>query len=668
MNASLRREERKRQAASVTAKASDGAFLIADLLQGPHCPHLSLLGFYCRLLTENGVLGGGSGGTSYPGGNLAVQIDLPSLFSQAVELYETLPEGVIPSLASISAPDEYFVNAAATVSLSRQDLSTASASMMARTPISKRKAVSRRSKGHHDEEGSEDDEEDLEEEEEEEEEGADEGHEDDGVNQGNPARALEMRPCSLPGPLCLPIDFKDFNNLFGTHPLGFSKVLEGAGASSLPWGEAGPFSSAPSLPTANAGNPNKSNPMHQGVLLTVAPLDIGNCGGDSSNLHPQHLGPLSNESTATHQAGLLSSTSLTGVASGFLPLTSSASLHHHLAPSPKQSLWLSSLSTLCCGASRTDWQSEGPRGKAGPFSSDWQSEGLPVTARASVAQSMAGLLPLTSSLPLLPDLYCSNFALDTTHKSLNINRQSKTITTYPPPLKHGGGAVTGKRGRPHYNFDVADEEEEVMKIVKSGSEEDEESQMRDAAEVLHSLFHSSSSSAGQPPVNQRAQPKGAGSKVRQAPPSKKPRVASKTKAEEEEDDDEDYEFGDEDTGRYGRGGGVSKKSVKAPSAPSEVDEEGQALLSAAALHLTANHDDGWRWRKYGEKAIKGQADVMRSYYKCSQPNCGAKKVVQWSLKGGEMEPEYKGVHSHLPPAPHAAMSKRQQMVKEVDGL
>lgn len=122
MNASLRREERKRLAAASSSKApSTGGLLLSDL-QGPHCPHLSLLGFYCRLLTQNGVSGGGAG-SSFLGGNLAVQLDLPSILNQAVEVYGSLPDGIIPSLESIKAPEEYFANVAmavATGSVSRQ--------------------------------------------------------------------------------------------------------------------------------------------------------------------------------------------------------------------------------------------------------------------------------------------------------------------------------------------------------------------------------------------------------------------------------------------------------------------------------------------------------------------------------------------------------------------
>ena len=40
--------------------------------------------------------------------------------------------------------------------------------------------------------------------------------------------------------------------------------------------------------------------------------------------------------------------------------------------------------------------------------------------------------------------------------------------------------------------------------------------------------------------------------------------------------------------------------------------------------------DGYRWRKYGQKAIAASA-FPRSYYRCSHNGCTAKKQVQRSL-------------------------------------
>ncbi|KFK31038.1 hypothetical protein AALP_AA6G059900 [Arabis alpina] len=41
-------------------------------------------------------------------------------------------------------------------------------------------------------------------------------------------------------------------------------------------------------------------------------------------------------------------------------------------------------------------------------------------------------------------------------------------------------------------------------------------------------------------------------------------------------------------------------------------------------------DDGYKWRKYGQKSIKNSPHP-RSYYKCTNPICNAKKQVEKSI-------------------------------------
>ncbi|CAN4124541.1 unnamed protein product [Withania somnifera] len=59
-------------------------------------------------------------------------------------------------------------------------------------------------------------------------------------------------------------------------------------------------------------------------------------------------------------------------------------------------------------------------------------------------------------------------------------------------------------------------------------------------------------------------------------------------------------------------------------------------------------DDGYNWRKYGQKQVKG-SEYPRSYYKCTHPNCPVKKKVERSLDGQVTEIIYKGQHNHQPP-------------------
>jgi len=64
--------------------------------------------------------------------------------------------------------------------------------------------------------------------------------------------------------------------------------------------------------------------------------------------------------------------------------------------------------------------------------------------------------------------------------------------------------------------------------------------------------------------------------------------------------------------------------------------------------LSRRSDDGYNWRKYGQKQVKG-SENPRSYYKCTYPSCPTKKKVERSLDGQITEIVYKGSHNHPKP-------------------
>lgn len=64
--------------------------------------------------------------------------------------------------------------------------------------------------------------------------------------------------------------------------------------------------------------------------------------------------------------------------------------------------------------------------------------------------------------------------------------------------------------------------------------------------------------------------------------------------------------------------------------------------------LSRRSDDGYNWRKYGQKQVKG-SENPRSYYKCTYPSCPTKKKVERSLDGQVTEIVYKGSHNHPKP-------------------
>jgi WRKY transcription factor 33 len=61
------------------------------------------------------------------------------------------------------------------------------------------------------------------------------------------------------------------------------------------------------------------------------------------------------------------------------------------------------------------------------------------------------------------------------------------------------------------------------------------------------------------------------------------------------------------------------------------------------------HDDGYKWRKYGQKLVKGSYNP-RSYYRCSEEGCGVKKHTE--RKDSKIVSTYDGVHTH--PAPYSS--------------
>ncbi|XP_011095503.1 probable WRKY transcription factor 20 [Sesamum indicum] len=73
--------------------------------------------------------------------------------------------------------------------------------------------------------------------------------------------------------------------------------------------------------------------------------------------------------------------------------------------------------------------------------------------------------------------------------------------------------------------------------------------------------------------------------------------------------------------------------------------------SISSVSAERTSDDGYNWRKYGQKLVKG-SEFPRSYYKCTYPNCEVKKIFERSPSGQITEIVYKGSHDH--PKPQAA--------------
>nr|WFL37682.1 WRKY transcription factor 30 [Crocus sativus] len=85
---------------------------------------------------------------------------------------------------------------------------------------------------------------------------------------------------------------------------------------------------------------------------------------------------------------------------------------------------------------------------------------------------------------------------------------------------------------------------------------------------------------------------------------------------------------------------VKRKGQKRPR------EQRVAFMTKSEVdHL----EDGYRWRKYGQKAVKN-SPFPRSYYRCTAATCGVKKRVERSWRDpAVVVTTYEGQHTHPSP-------------------
>ncbi|XP_020591195.1 probable WRKY transcription factor 71 [Phalaenopsis equestris] len=106
-----------------------------------------------------------------------------------------------------------------------------------------------------------------------------------------------------------------------------------------------------------------------------------------------------------------------------------------------------------------------------------------------------------------------------------------------------------------------------------------------------------------------------------------------TEAEEDAAELEQAKMGSESKGRKKKGQKRKREPRFAFLTQSEVD------------HL----EDGYRWRKYGQKAVKN-SPFPRSYYRCTSALCGVKKRVERSSNDPTVVvTTYEGQHTHPSP-------------------
>lgn len=99
--------------------------------------------------------------------------------------------------------------------------------------------------------------------------------------------------------------------------------------------------------------------------------------------------------------------------------------------------------------------------------------------------------------------------------------------------------------------------------------------------------------------------------------------------------------------RPASGAGAGNEHISPPD-HGQTAEESDAREDYPAMATTTPAEDGYSWRKYGQKQVK-HSEYPRSYFKCTHPNCLVKKKVERSHEGHITEIIYKGAHNHPKP-------------------
>jgi len=79
--------------------------------------------------------------------------------------------------------------------------------------------------------------------------------------------------------------------------------------------------------------------------------------------------------------------------------------------------------------------------------------------------------------------------------------------------------------------------------------------------------------------------------------------------------------------------------------------------------------DGYKWHKYGEKTLSGAGNLHKHYFRCTHPDCEARKFVTIDDNTKEVTVTYSCEHSHPAEAvSHARNRDKQQQSSSVSGV
>jgi WRKY transcription factor 1 len=104
-----------------------------------------------------------------------------------------------------------------------------------------------------------------------------------------------------------------------------------------------------------------------------------------------------------------------------------------------------------------------------------------------------------------------------------------------------------------------------------------------------------------------------------------------------------------------------EKSLKTPERVVRVQSSLEGTLVPKVRDKVL--EDGYHWRKYGQKNVRGN-EFVRSYYRCTHPNCQAKKQLERSHDGKTIDTNSFGKHEHPKPQSNPPLAVVMSAVEE----
>ncbi|KAL1205107.1 WRKY transcription factor 71 [Cardamine amara subsp. amara] len=129
-----------------------------------------------------------------------------------------------------------------------------------------------------------------------------------------------------------------------------------------------------------------------------------------------------------------------------------------------------------------------------------------------------------------------------------------------------------------------------------------------------------------------------------------PVVSSSSNEAETKENPDDTNNGMEGNERDQHGVGESSKQLTKHGKKKGEKKEREARVAFMTKSEIDHLEDGYRWRKYGQKAVKNSL-YPRSYYRCTTQKCDVKKRVERSFQDPSIViTTYEGIHNHPLPS------------------